>query len=552
MRKTYSNSSRSTAAVEDADYDELFADERPRARRQKSGGSQRSRFDDFESESLNFDEPNAADEPAPRDRGTSRRTSAPGRSSTRGSSSDNPTLRQWLLRTAAGRWVLGGSLLLLLAVAGAGTWLVREFLRTDQRFRVASSDQIQMDGNKQVTSDQLRSIFGEDIGRNLFFIPIRERQQQMEALPWVERASVERLLPNHIRVHISERVPVAFAQDGDRIELVDRYGALLDTPSGVGAPQYSFPVLDGMSSQVPLSVRAARMASYLAFLKELDSHGEKVSSRLSEVDLSEPEDMQVVLPEGSGAITLHLGESNWFERYRLYQAHISEWQRQYPRLAKVDLRNAPQVVLGMSAASANSAPAPAAIPGPATPVPTTAVAEPTATNPAAKFAEASAKPGAATPAPAAAKSAPSAKPGNAAAHSAAHASNTPSPSKPHTPSAAAKSVAHKPAHATKPATARTGSVKSGLVKSGSVKTATSAMQAFQSEAPRPAAQMPHARPALHVPAAAKSAQGTKAAPSTTKAAPSTTKTAPSAAKTAPNITKSVPALKKPATQGGQG
>jgi cell division protein FtsQ len=122
--------------------------------------------------------------------------------------------------------------------------------------------------------------------------------------------------------------------------------------------------------------------------------------------LSDPEDVQALLAEGNAAITLHFGDANFFDKYQMYQTHLAEWQQQYPRLAKVDLRNAPQVVLGMgdaaaAAASAAKAPVSAAPSAPlpdatatapqesaavtppvANPVPAPAVAKPTP-NPAA-------------------------------------------------------------------------------------------------------------------------------------------------------------------------
>ncbi len=85
-----------------------------------------------------------------------------------------------------------------------------------------------MQGTQHVTAEEVRDAFGEDMGRNLFFIPLRERQKQLESLPWVEHASVERLLPDRIAVVVKERTPVAFAQDGNRIRLIDRFGVLLD------------------------------------------------------------------------------------------------------------------------------------------------------------------------------------------------------------------------------------------------------------------------------------------------------------------------------------
>jgi len=32
---------------------------------------------------------------------------------------------------------------------------------------------------------EMLPVFGEDIGRNIFFVPLNERRKQLEAIPWV-------------------------------------------------------------------------------------------------------------------------------------------------------------------------------------------------------------------------------------------------------------------------------------------------------------------------------------------------------------------------------
>ncbi len=57
-------------------------------------------------------------------------------------------------------------------------------------------------------------VFGEDIGRNIFFVPFSERRKQLEQIPWIEHATVMRLLPDQIRISVVERKPVAFLRQG--------------------------------------------------------------------------------------------------------------------------------------------------------------------------------------------------------------------------------------------------------------------------------------------------------------------------------------------------
>jgi cell division protein FtsQ len=106
------------------------------------------------------------------------------------------------------------------------------------------------------------------------------------------------------------------------------------------------------------------MKIYMGFVAALDASGENISHRLSEVDVSNPEDVKAILlgPASGGADTapgganaassgadvlVHFGDSSFLERYREYEQHLAEWRAQYPRLAAVDLRYERQVVLEM-------------------------------------------------------------------------------------------------------------------------------------------------------------------------------------------------------------
>jgi cell division protein FtsQ len=99
------------------------------------------------------------------------------------------------------------------------------------------------------------------------------------------------------------------------------------------------------------------MRIYMGFMAALDATGEGVSHRLSEVDLSNPEDVKAIIPDANGAgVLVHFGEEKFLERYHQYQQHLAEWRTQYPRLASVDMRYEQQVVLEMKP---GSTPAPA-------------------------------------------------------------------------------------------------------------------------------------------------------------------------------------------------
>jgi cell division protein FtsQ len=249
--------------------------------------------------------------------------------------------------------IFAGCLLLLCAGLGVATYLMaKRFLLHDDRFVIPSSSSIQFDGTTHVTRAQLLGVFGEDVERNIFSISLEQRRAELEKLPWIEHATVMRLLPNKMRVLIAERTPVAFVRQDRHIGLVDGNGVLLDMPMDTKTTEhYSFPVVTGISAGDPLSTRAARMKIFERFTSELDSSGEKISQELSEVDLSNPEDVKALIPDHSAEILVHFGEDDFLDRYRRFKEHLSEWRAIYPKLASVDMRYERQVVLQMQPGS---------------------------------------------------------------------------------------------------------------------------------------------------------------------------------------------------------
>jgi cell division protein FtsQ len=258
-----------------------------------------------------------------------------------------------LPKTLWGRIFSAAGVLLFLAIVTAGVFAVRSFFLHDPRFVIESSSAIESVGNTHVTRAQLLSVFGEDVERNIFNVPLAERRVELERMPWVEHATVMRLLPNHIRILITERTPVALVRQGTQLGMVDANGVLLDIPVDTPSdPHYSFPVITGgIGAEDPLSTRAARMKIFGQFMGELDSTGDHVSKKISEVDLSNPEDVKALLFEGSSDVLVHFGDSDFLGRYRKFEAHLAEWRTQYPKLSSVDMRYDRQVVLDMQPGS---------------------------------------------------------------------------------------------------------------------------------------------------------------------------------------------------------
>ncbi len=277
-----------------------------------------------------------------------------------------PVRRGPLPRKAANRlkWAVL-AVAVAVAIFAVGAFLNR-YGTHSWRFRLDSSDQIEIAGIANVPRAQILEVFGGDISKNIFSIPLAERKAQLEAIPWVESAAVSRLLPNRLKVQVRERAPVAFVQLGSRIALIDANGVVMDVPAGA-ARRYSFPVITGTGEQEPLTTRAARMQIYGTLMHELDSGGARYSQDISEVDLSDPEDVKITVLNAGSEVLVHLGSSRFLDRYQVFISNVQDWRQKYQQIDSVDMRYDRQVIVNPDAAihTVQEQPAPPA-PKPAT------------------------------------------------------------------------------------------------------------------------------------------------------------------------------------------
>jgi cell division protein FtsQ len=256
-----------------------------------------------------------------------------------------PVRRSPLPRKTANRLKIAGAALAVVLVCG-GLWEWARYYGTNSwRFRVNSSDAVEISGVRNASRAQVMDVAGDYIGRNIFYPSLDESKRKLEQIPWVEHASVMRLLPNRIAFTIEERTPVAFVQIGSRVSLIDSNGVVMGMPAN-RQTKYSFPVIRGITETEALSSRAAAMKIYNRLVGELGSaDGANYVRQLSEVDLSDPEDVKVTANDPGGTMVVYLGKSDFLPRYKLYVAHIGEWRRQFQNLQSVDLKFEGQMVV---------------------------------------------------------------------------------------------------------------------------------------------------------------------------------------------------------------
>jgi cell division protein FtsQ len=87
------------------------------------------------------------------------------------------------------------------------------------------------------------------------------------------------------------------------------------------------------------------MKAYNELVDELDSSGARYSQDLSEVDLSDLENLKVRTNDPAGDVLIELGSSDYLKRYQTYVSHVQQWRQQFQKLESVNLRYDNQVIV---------------------------------------------------------------------------------------------------------------------------------------------------------------------------------------------------------------
>jgi cell division protein FtsQ len=205
-------------------------------------------------------------------------------------------------------------------------------------------------GGEHADAAGLESIVRRDFPANVLKIDLHQVGDRLEREAWVEQADVRRVLPSDLVIRIRERVATVILELNGELMLADRTGILLDRFD----PKYGkldLPVFKGMTGDDPAGYRAhqrensARVVLGQRMLEELESGSPAFVSNISEVDLSDPADVKLLLVDDTAEILL--GDRDFLRRFRTLMANLAQYrelQAQYQEIASVDLRYEGQII----------------------------------------------------------------------------------------------------------------------------------------------------------------------------------------------------------------
>jgi len=229
----------------------------------------------------------------------------------------------------------------------AGYFLTTLFL-SSPRFELRSADDIQVVSNQFVSRKEVANALGLPLhggkgpGLKFLRVSLEAERKRVEAIAWVQSAVLTRVFPNRLVVHVVERTPVAFANVGGHVDLVDNEGVLLDKPESAF---FDFPVLTGLDPNAGSEECRTRLALYQDFMRQV---GDEISHSgwiVSEADLSDGDDLKALLVQGRETVQVHFGHENFLQHFHTFLALLPELHKSNAPIDSVDLRYRNQVVV---------------------------------------------------------------------------------------------------------------------------------------------------------------------------------------------------------------
>lgn len=222
----------------------------------------------------------------------------------------------------------------LAALVAYGAYQFVTLVTGASMFRVT---RIVVRGNSRLSTGEVVAVLGGLRDRSILTANLARHRARLLESPWVEEASLRRVLPSSVEVTLLERSPIGLCRIGSRLYLVDGTGAIIDEHG----PQYAdldLPIIDGLAGAPragePLidehrAALAARLLVSLAARPDL-------ARRVSQIDVRDAQDAVVML-DGDAAL-LHVGDERFLDRLQTYVELAPALRARVPEIDYVDLR----------------------------------------------------------------------------------------------------------------------------------------------------------------------------------------------------------------------
>ena len=209
---------------------------------------------------------------------------------------------------------------------------------------------IETKGTARASVDEIQTVVRRDVSQTgVWQADLPELSKHLERLPWVRTAVVTRVLPDGIRVRITEREPKAVVRNsGGRFIWVDDDAVYLGEMSPADQmPTFFVRGWNEDDSPAAQAENRERVGKFLELQRDWNTQG--LAERVSEVNLLDLRDVRVQLAGDDSQIEVRLGSQD--QGARLSKAlTVLDAQRQTargPLISYIDLSQGKRAVVGL-------------------------------------------------------------------------------------------------------------------------------------------------------------------------------------------------------------
>ena len=209
---------------------------------------------------------------------------------------------------------------------------------------------VETKGAARASVNDIQAVVRRDVGQTgVWRADLEQVSKHLERLPWVRTAIVTRVLPDGIRVRITEREPRAVVRNAaGRFVWVDDDAVYLGEMSPTDQmPAFFLRGWNEDESTAAQTENRTRIAKFLELHREWEGQG--LSERVSEVNLQDIRDVRVQLAGDDSQIEVRLGSQD--QGVRLSKAlNVLDAQRQTsrgPLISYIDLTQGKRAIVGL-------------------------------------------------------------------------------------------------------------------------------------------------------------------------------------------------------------
>ncbi len=176
---------------------------------------------------------------------------------------------------------------------------------------------VEVQGTSRLQPAEIQALVRQSVDKTgVWKADLNGINERIERLPWVRTANVSRVLPDRIRVRITERTPRAVVRtSAGHFRWVDEEAALLgEMQPSDQVPAFFLRGLSEEDSESAHNENRERVAKFIELQQAWDTAG--LSERVSEVNLMDIRDVRAQLAGDNSQIEVRLGSRDQAERLK--------------------------------------------------------------------------------------------------------------------------------------------------------------------------------------------------------------------------------------------